>query len=98
MKRGPTGGSAEDTVAPETLALRARPQPVTRINHRVLIAAAATVLFFLSGLVLLALKPPSLRLGEPRELIEVEHKPITDALARLPASYAGVGTLRVAEA
>jgi type IV secretory pathway VirB10-like protein len=74
-------------VAPETLTLRARPQPVARINRRVLIGTAAIILFVLSGLVLLALKPPSLRSGERPELINVEHKPITDALAKLPASY-----------
>ena len=90
--------SGDGKVAPESLALRARPEPVTRINRRVLIGVAAVLLFFLSGLVLLALKPPSLRLGERRELLSVEHKPITDALAKLPASYAGVRALPVGEA
>jgi type IV secretion system protein TrbI len=90
-------GAAGDKVAPETLALRARPEPVTRINRRVLIGIAAVLLFFLSGLVLLALQPPSLRLGERRELIQVEHKPIADALAKLPASYDGVRPLKVAD-
>ena len=94
----PSGVGGDGKVAPETLALRARPEPVTRINRRVLIGVAAVLLFFLSVLVLLALKPPSLRLAEGRELIEVEHKPITDALAKLPASYDGVGTLRGADA
>src|SRR5262245_5880176 len=94
----PSGVSGDGKVAPETLALRARPEPVTRINRRVLIGVAAVLLFFLSVLVLLALKPPSLRLAEGRELIEVEHKPITDALAKLPASYDGIGTLRGADA
>src|SRR5262245_55709519 len=77
-------------VAPETLALRARPQPVTRINRRILIGIAAVILFFLSGLVLVALKPPSLRLGGEPELFGLEHKPFTDALAKLPASYEGL--------
>ena len=83
---GDTGGK----VPAETLELRARPQPVTRINRRVLIGAAAIVLFFVSALVLVALKPPSLRLGQSPELFNVEHKPITDGLAKLPASYEGV--------
>ena len=92
------GAAGAGKVAPEALALRARPAPVTRINRRVLIGIAAVILFFLSGLVLAALKPPSLRLGEPRELFAVEHKPISEALAKLPASYAGVRPLKVADA
>ena len=51
-------------VAPETLELRARPQPVTRINRKVLIGGAAIVLLFISGIVLVALKPPSLRISQ----------------------------------
>jgi type IV secretion system protein VirB10 len=40
--------------------------------------------------VFLALKPPSLRVADPQELFNVEHKPVTDALSKLPASYDGV--------
>ena len=76
--------------APETLELRARPQPVTRINRKVLIGGAALVLLFISGIVLVALKPPSLRVANPQELFNVEHKPITDGLSKLPATYDGV--------
>jgi type IV secretion system protein VirB10 len=83
-------GDSGGKVPAETLELRARPQPVTRINRRVLIGAAAIVLFFVSALVLVALKPPSLRLGQSPELFNVEHKPITDGLSKLPASYDGV--------
>jgi type IV secretion system protein TrbI len=77
-------------VTPETLELRARPQPVTRINRKVLIGGAALVLLFISGIVLVALKPPSLRIANPQELFNVEHKPITDGLSKLPATYDGV--------
>jgi len=84
-------------VAPETLALRARPQPVTRINRRILIGIAAVILFFLSGLVLVALKPPSLRLGGEPELFGLEHKPVSEALAKLPASYEGVRAAKPAD-
>ena len=48
----------------------------------VLIGAAAVVLFFISAIVLVALKPPSLRIGEPTELYNVDHKPITDGLSK----------------
>jgi type IV secretion system protein VirB10 len=84
------GRPARAKVAPDTLALSARPQPVTRINRRVLIGVAAIGLMLISGLVLLALKPPSLRLSERAELFNVDHKPLSDGLAKLPASYDGV--------
>ena len=80
----------EAKVAPETLELRARPQPVTRINRKVLIGGAAVLLFLISGIVLVALKPPSLRIASPQELFNVDHKPITDGLSKLPATYDGV--------
>lgn len=80
----------EEKAAPETLELRARPQPVTRINRKVLIGGAALFLILLSGIVLVALKPPSLKVAERQELINVDNKPITDGLSKLPATYEGV--------
>jgi len=58
-----------EKVSPETLELRARPQPVTRINRKVLIGGAAIVLLLVAFLVLVALQPPKLQVGTPRELI-----------------------------
>jgi type IV secretion system protein VirB10 len=75
---------------PDTFALRARPQPVTRINRKVLIGGAAVILLMLSALVLVALKPPRLRITDARELFNVEYKPISDGLSKLPATYDGV--------
>ena len=86
-----------EKVAPETLELRARPQPVTRINRKVVFGSAAVVLLLVSFLVLVALQPPKLQVGTPRELINVENKPITENLARLPATYDGVRTERPPE-
>ena len=80
----------EAEVALEALELRARPQPVTRINRKVLIGGAAVLLLLISGVVLVALKPPSLRIGSPQELFNVDHKPISDGLSKLPATYDGV--------
>lgn len=82
--------SNTEKVAPETLELRARPQPVTRINRKVVFGGAALVLLLVSFLVLVALQPPKLQVGTPREFINVENKPITESLARLPATYDGV--------
>lgn len=77
-------------VAPEAFELRTRPQPVTRINRKVLIGGAAVVLILISGLVLVALRPPTLGGLKPEELINVEHKPITDQLTKLPEAYDSV--------
>jgi type IV secretion system protein TrbI len=85
-------------VGPETLELRARPQPVTRINRKVVIGATAVLLSLIAFVVLLALKPPSLRLADRQELFSVEHKPVTDALSKLPASYDGVRPEKKADA
>ena len=85
-------------LAPETLELRARPQPVTRINREVVIGAAAVLLCLISFIVLLALKPPSLRVAGPQELFNVEHKPVTDALSKLPAGYDGIRPEKKADA
>jgi type IV secretion system protein VirB10 len=75
---------------PENLELRARPQPVTRINRKIVIGGAALLLVLISLIVLLALTPPSLRVAGPQELFNVEYKPITDAPSKLPATYDGV--------
>jgi type IV secretion system protein TrbI len=87
----PNDSSGTDgKVPPEALELRARPQPVTRINRKVLIGGAAVLLFLISAIVLVALKPPSLRIAGPQELFNVDHKPITDGLSKLPATYDGM--------
>jgi type IV secretion system protein TrbI len=95
-QHGPPDPNAK--MEPETLELRARPQPVTRINRKVVIGAAAVLLCLISFIVLLALKPPSLRVAGPQELFNVEHKPVTDALSKLPASYDGVKPEKKADA
>ena len=81
---------AQPNAAPATLELRARPQPVTRINRKVLIGGAAVLLFAISAIVLVALKPPSLPVASPQELFNVDHKLIADELSKLPATYDGV--------
>jgi type IV secretion system protein VirB10 len=86
----PQAPTPDGKVEPETLELRTQPRPVTRINRKVLIGTAAVVLLLIAGLVLVALRAPSLRVAAPQELFNVEHKPIADALSRLPASYDGL--------
>ncbi|MBO0766628.1 MAG: TrbI/VirB10 family protein, partial [Hyphomicrobiaceae bacterium] len=76
--------------SPDPLRLRARPQPVTRINRKVVIGGAALLLVLVSLIVLLALKPPGLHVADRQELFNVDYKPVTDALSKLPASYDAV--------
>jgi type IV secretion system protein TrbI len=96
-RQGPPTG-AEPPASSEMLKLRARPQPVTRINRKVVIGGAALLLVLISFIVLLALKPPSLRVADRQELFNVEYKPITDALSKLPATYDGVRSEKRSEA
>jgi type IV secretion system protein VirB10 len=84
--------------SPDPLRLRARPQPVTRINRKVVIGGAALLLVLISFIVLLALKPPGLHIAGPQELFNVDYKPVTDALSKLPASYDGVQPDKKADA
>lgn len=93
----PNATAETEKAAPENLELRARPQPVTRINRKVVFGGAAVVLLLVAFLVLIALQPPKLHVGTPHELINVENKPITESLARLPATYDGVRSERPTE-
>ena len=90
--QGPDPGADPSAkVAPETLELRARPQPVTRINRkradRRRRGRAVLHLRHRAG-GLEAAQPAHWR--TPQELFNVDHKPITDGLSKLPATYDGV--------
>ena len=76
---------------PENLTLRPRPQPVTRLNRRVLIGLAALGGLLVFGAMIVALDPPSIRSGgQGRELYNVERKPTAEQLEALPRSYADI--------
>lgn len=76
---------------PENLTLRPRPQPVTRLNRRVLIGLAALGGLLVFGAMMVALDPPSFRSGgQGRELYNVERKPTAEQLEALPRSYADI--------
>ena len=81
-----TDGPADD------LRLKARPQPVTRINRRLLILVAAVFLAGIALLVLFALQPLSWRNASAPQEVSVENKPVTDRLSELPPSYDAVGS------
>ena len=67
MSNDPTDTTADpadepsEKVAPETLALRAKPRPVARINRRILVGVIGAGCILLAGLVVVALNPPSWR-------------------------------------
>jgi len=83
----PEGGADSP---PEELELRAKPAPITRINRKVLFGVVFVGLFFLAGLVIVALNPPRFTTRAPSELYNVDQKAVTDALNKLPSSYEDV--------
>jgi type IV secretory pathway VirB10-like protein len=90
---GPDGPGRATTDEP--LELRARPRPVTRINRKLLTGVVGCGLLLLAGLVMVAFNPPSWRgTALPTELYNVDNKPKSDGLARLPATYEGLGSSR----
>lgn len=73
-----------DKVAPETVALRAQPRPVTRLNRRVLAIIAGG----LSVAVLVwSLQPQRRGAGESTELYNVDRVSRSEGLERLPTDY-----------
>ncbi|MGN8198129.1 TrbI/VirB10 family protein [Salinisphaera sp. RV14] len=76
-------------VAPERVALRAKPQPVTRLNRRTLMILAAGLAVALLGATMWSLRTPHyLKAGKGKELYHVDHVHTTEDLDQLPASYA----------
>ncbi|HCT7101468.1 TrbI/VirB10 family protein [Pseudomonas aeruginosa] len=75
-------------VAPETVALRAQPRPVTRLNRRTLAVLAGGLSAAVLGATLWSLQPPKPRGGnDPAELYNVDRVSRSEGLDRLPADY-----------
>ncbi|HBN9689376.1 MULTISPECIES: TrbI/VirB10 family protein [Pseudomonas] len=75
-------------VPPESVALRAQPRPVTRLNRRTLAVLAGGLLAAVLGATLWALQPPKPRGGsDPAELYNVERVSHSEGLDRLPSDY-----------
>lgn len=73
---------------PESLELRARPRPVTRLNPRMLIALVAGLSAAVLGALLWSLQPKQRRSGiEANELYNVDRVARAEALEQLPADY-----------
>ncbi|HBO5260857.1 TrbI/VirB10 family protein [Pseudomonas aeruginosa] len=76
-----------DKVAPETVALRAQPRPVTRLNRRVLAIIAGGLSVAVLGALMWSLQPQRRGAGESTELYNVDRVSRSEGLERLPTDY-----------
>ncbi|PJE43134.1 MAG: conjugal transfer protein TrbI [Pseudomonas sp.] len=77
-----------DKVPPETVALRAQPRPVTRLNRRTLAVLAGGLSAAVLGATIWSLQPPKPRVGsDPAELYNVDRVSRSEGLERLPSDY-----------
>ncbi|BEO69429.1 conjugal transfer protein TraI [Serratia marcescens] len=76
-----------DKVAPETVALRAQPRPVTRLNRRVLAIIAGGLSVAVLGALMWSLQPQRRGTGEFTELYNVDRVSRSEGLERLPTDY-----------
>ncbi|EOG4615982.1 TrbI/VirB10 family protein [Pseudomonas aeruginosa] len=76
-----------DKVAPETVALRAQPRPVTRLSRRVLAILAGGLSVAVLGALMWSLQPQRRGAGEQTELYNVDRVSKSEGLDALPADY-----------
>ncbi|RDD92974.1 conjugal transfer protein TrbI [Acidovorax sp. BoFeN1] len=74
-------------VAPEAVALRAQPRPVTRLNRRTLVALAGGLSLAVLGATIWSLQPDRRGAGEQTELYNVDRVSKSEGLDQLPADY-----------
>ena len=82
--------SPQTKVAPEALALRAKPRPVTRLSKRALILLGSVSALTVGGLAIWALGVNHGRGAPPQELYSTDRKPVAEGLNALPRDYAGL--------
>jgi len=83
----PTG---TNKAAPDTLALRASPRPVTRLNRRMLAMLAGTLGTIILGATLWSLQPHKRERNPAAELYNVDRVSRADSLNQLPKDYTKV--------
>jgi type IV secretion system protein VirB10 len=83
----PTGTNKAD---PDTLALRASPRPVTRLNRRMLAMLAGTLGTLILGATLWSLQPHQRERNPAAELYNVDRVSRADSLNQLPKDYSKV--------
>lgn len=76
-----------DKVAPEAVALRAQPRPVTRLNRRSLAILAGVLAVAVLGALMWSLQPHRRSTGEQTELYNVDRVSKSEGLDGLPADY-----------
>lgn len=76
---------------PETLAIRAKPRPVTRLSRKALASLLGGAAVVVLGGSIWALRPP-MKPKAPDELYSVDRRATAEGLNRLPRNYAGLGT------
>jgi len=82
------GTSLPPKEAPESLELRAKPRPVTRLNPRMLAVVVGGLSAAVLGAMLWSLQPQQRRPGaEPNELYNVDRVTRSEGLEQLPADY-----------
>ena len=72
--------TAPEKVDPDSVELRVKPRPVTRINRRVVIGGVALGVTAIAGLVVLALRPMVWTAQDQKELLNTENKPYAEGL------------------
>lgn len=87
MTDDPFSATADEKIAPETLDLRARPRPVTRLNKRVLMILSGTGLILIFAATFYALQPPLRNGANNKQLYNVNHKEQPEQLSNLPETY-----------
>ncbi|NYT80250.1 TrbI/VirB10 family protein [Alcaligenaceae bacterium] len=83
----PATPQAADKVAPEAVALRAQPRPVTRLNRRTLALLVGGLSVAVLGATIWSLQPQRRGAGTQTELYNVDRVSKSEGLDALPADY-----------
>lgn len=78
--------------APETLAIRAKPRPVTRLSRKAIAGLLGVSAVVVMAGTLWALRPMERR-SSPDELYSTEHRAVAEGVSRLPRDYAGLANV-----
>lgn len=87
MTHDDVAGPVSPKVAPESVALRAAPQPVTRLNRRTLALLVGSGAAVVLGATIWSLQPRERRATDSAELYNVDRISRAEGLASLPSDY-----------
>ena len=94
---GASGRPIAAKVSPESVALRAQPQPVTRLNRRSLALLLGLLALGVLGATVWSLQPKARRgANDPTELFNVDRVSRSEGLGKLPADYSKLPPLPAA--